>query len=94
MIKFIKTAIANWKHKREKKLYKDSKEPWVVIRGESIDPVKGLKLELDWNEAFIHHLRAQGVKGTSDEDVVAFWLTMINQQLLGAEEGMTEEEVQ
>lgn len=92
MIKYIKSLYAKWQRGCEVKKYKDSKDPWVVIRGEAIDPVRGLKLDLDWNAAFINHLRVQGVKGTSDEDVVAFWLTMIHQQLLGAEDGMTFDE--
>ena len=86
MIKWIKNKYRQWQFDREKKKFADSKEPWVVVRGESVDPEKGLRLDMDWNEAFIKHLRAQGVKGTRDEDVVAFWLTMINQQMIGVTE--------
>ena len=82
MIKWLKDKLRKWQYAREKKRFAKSEEPWVVVRSDEIDPEKGLKLDLDWNEAFIKHLRAQGVKGTRDEDVVAFWLTMINQQMI------------
>jgi len=83
MIKLIKQWWSNFKYAREKRKFMGSKEPWVYVRGESIDPEKGLRLDMDWNEAFVKHLRSQGVKGTKDEDVVSCWLTMVNQQLLG-----------
>lgn len=86
MIKWFKNKYKQWQFDREKKKFAGSEEPWVVVRGESIDPEKGLKFDMDWNEAFIKHLRANGVKGTRDEDVIAFWLTMINQQMIGVTE--------
>lgn len=83
MIKWFKKKYADWKFAREKSKFKNSTEPWVVIRGESIDPVKGLRLDMDWNEAFVRHLRTNGVKGTKDDDVVACWVTMLHSQLIG-----------
>lgn len=71
---------------KERKLFKDSEEPWVSIIGGQSDPEKGLKLDLDWNDAFIQMLRLQGVKGIKDEDVVAFWLTTLHQSNMTSEE--------
>lgn len=82
MIKWLKQVYNSWKYKREKAKYAKSDEPWVYIKSDVVDPVNGLKLDVDWNEAFIKYLRAQGVKGTKDEDVVSYWLTMINAQLM------------
>lgn len=86
MIKYFTTLLKKWKYSREKAKFMKSTEPWVSIRSDKVDHEKGLQLELDWNEAFIKYLRANGVKGTKEEDVVAYWLTMINSQFLGQEE--------
>ena len=59
--------------------YRDSKEPWVTIVGESVTK-DGLKLELDWNDAFVKFLKAQGVVGNDDTQIVQKWLAMIAYQ--------------
>lgn len=53
---------------------KNSKLPWVKIVGESVDPEKGIRIELDWNEAFIKYLRKNGYNGSDEEAVVGKWL--------------------
>jgi hypothetical protein len=91
MIKFFKSLVAKWQLRKEYKqrekeraLYKDSSEPWVHIIGSIEDPSKGVKLDLDWNDAFIKYLRENKVPGITDEDVVSYWVTTIHQSKLSA----------
>lgn len=51
-----------------------SNEPYIKIIGDSIDPDRGLELTLDWNDAFIVYLRANGYYGTSEESIIQQWL--------------------
>ena len=55
---------------------KDSDEPWVDLKGYT-ETAGGLKISLDWNEAFIDHLRSNGMHGTDDEKIVHTWLAML-----------------
>ncbi len=68
---------------REKKL---SDEPWVEVLGGDIDPEKGLQLKLDWNDAFIDQLRAQGFKGTSESSLIGEYLLQLSQMMAENEE--------
>lgn len=60
----------------------DETEPWVNISSTTYDPVKGFRIELDWNDAFIQHLRDGGVKGRNDEEVVQKWLGFLYGDLI------------
>jgi hypothetical protein len=54
---------------------KNSDIPYIdIISQGEIDPDKGLPIQLDWNDAFIAQLRAQGYKGTSEGSLVAQYL--------------------
>ena len=55
---------------------KASDEPWVDLKGYT-ETSNGLKISLDWNNAFIEHLRAAGMKGVDDEQIVHTWLAML-----------------
>lgn len=59
--------------------YRDSKEPWVTIIGDTISD-DGIQIALDWNDAFISYLKSQGVTGADETQVVQKWLAMISQQ--------------
>lgn len=59
-----------------------SDEPWVNIRSANFDSEKGIKIELDWNEAFVKHLRASGIKGATDDIVVQKWLAFLYEDLI------------
>ena len=63
----------------EAEKYRDSIEPWVTIVGETMSD-EGIKIELDWNDAFVKYLKAQGVAGTDDTQIVQKWLAMIAYQ--------------
>jgi hypothetical protein len=53
---------------------KKTKEPYVSIIGENIDPENGIEIALDWNAEFIKYLKQHGYTGTSDELIVQKWL--------------------
>lgn len=56
---------------------KKSSEPWVDIKGDMLDTEQGIRTELDWNDAFVQHLRENGVTGADDEQVVQHWVTLL-----------------
>ena len=57
-------------------------EPWVEITSANYDEVRGFRIELDWNEAFIQHLKESGIKGKSDEEVVQKWVGFLYGDLI------------
>ena len=59
--------------------YRDSKEPWVTIIGDTISD-EGIQIALDWNDAFITFLSSQGVTGIDETQIVQKWLAMIAHQ--------------
>ena len=69
---------------------KRSKNPWVEIVGEQIDPAKGIKIELDWNEAFVEHLKRNGYTGSTEEAIVQKWIAHLYQHLI---ERMKEQQI-
>lgn len=69
--------------KEKEEQMRNSDEPWVVIRSDSFDPEKGIRVELDWNDAFVKQLRISGVRGSTDEVVVQKWLAFLYEDLVG-----------
>jgi len=67
---------------RKKGIVTETKEPHVEIIGDGIDPKKGIKMELDWNDAFIDYLKANGYKGTDEETIVQLWITHLYQNMM------------
>lgn len=59
----------------------NSAEPWVEIVGDTIDPVKGISIQMDWNEAFIEYLQDQGFHGIDEDEIVQKWLAMLHADL-------------
>lgn len=57
-------------------------EPWVEIKSDGIDGVKGIHIELDWNEAFIEYLKDAGIKGPTEDAVVQRWIAFLYQDLI------------
>lgn len=66
----------------EDRTNKKSNQPWVTILGESIDEEKGLRIEMDWNDAFIKYLRQNGYTGANDDAVVSNWLAQLYRHLI------------
>jgi hypothetical protein len=82
MFKYMKSIPERFVRWFERRKYKHSSEPWISIIGDVEDAKKGLKLDMDWNDAFIQYLRQNGIIGISDEEVVARWITTLHSQLL------------
>lgn len=61
---------------------RNSPEPWVEVTGESIDPVKGIEIRLDWNEAFIQYLKENGITAKDEDMAVQKWLALLYQDLI------------
>ena len=59
---------------------KDSDEPWVDLKGYT-ETAHGMKISLDWNDAFVEHLREQGMKGADEDTVVHTWLAMLMENI-------------
>lgn len=60
----------------------DSTEPWVSIESTSYDPVKGFRIELNWNAAFVQHLRESGITGRTDDEIVHKWVALLYKDLV------------
>lgn len=61
---------------------RNSTEPWVVIKSAKADPVKGIAIELDWNDAFIQYLKDNGLQASSEEILVQKWLAFLYDDLI------------
>lgn len=66
----------------EEEAKRNGTEPWVEIRSAHTDPVKGIQIELDWNEAFVQYLRDNGINGQDDETIVQKWLAFLYEDLM------------
>lgn len=63
-------------------LKRNSPEPWVEVIGESIDPVKGIEIKLDWNDAFIQYLKENGITAKDEDTAVQKWLAYLYEDLI------------
>lgn len=61
---------------------RNSTDPWVEIRAADFNELKGIHIELDWNDAFIQHLKDNGIKGRDEETIVQKWLALLYQDLI------------
>ncbi len=59
------------------KMY-ESKDPWVEVIGIEEDAEHGLKLQLEWNDAFIAHLRDNGITGLDEDQMVQHWVALMS----------------
>jgi hypothetical protein len=73
----IRKEEAKKSYKEYSMKMKSSSEPWVDIVGIAEDPEKGIRIELDWNNAFVKHLRENGYKGADDETVVQRYVAVL-----------------
>jgi len=55
---------------------KESSDPWVDIQG-WVTTDQGIRVELDWNDAFVAHLKSEGIKGADEDQVVQHWVTLL-----------------
>jgi len=88
------SRIEREKQKKEYDNYvkkmKESSEPWVDVTGWS-ETDQGVKVSLEWNDSFVDYLRANGVTGADDEQVVQKWVSLLlrdmSDQLEGKDSG-------
>ncbi len=72
MFKFIKNA---WnKHV--------SKKPWLEIISEGIESDGRVRLEFDWNSAFIEHIREFGFVGHNEEECVRMYVEALTNKTM------------
>jgi len=55
---------------------KASPDPWVEILGEADTP-QGLKIELEWNDAFVEMLKKEGITGANEDQIVQKWIALL-----------------
>lgn len=56
---------------------KNSPEPWVDVRGLTDVNDGRFKIEMDWNDAFIEECKLQGISGTSEEQIIQKYLSLL-----------------
>lgn len=55
---------------------KESTDPWVEVLG-NVETPQGVKVDLEWNDAFIEYLRTNGFTGTDEDAIVQKWITLL-----------------
>lgn len=86
----VKEEVGVFRLKEEAdRLKREGKEPWVEIKSADYSEIKGIQIELDWNEAFIQYLKDNGIKGQDEEATVQKWLAFLYQDLIGKLEEVT-----
>jgi hypothetical protein len=65
-----------------------SSEPWVDVTGWS-ETNQGVKVELEWNDAFVDYLRSNGVTGANDDQIVQHWVTLLLRDMADQMEAST-----
>jgi len=63
-------------HDEYVEMMKASDDPWVEIEG-WVETAQGVRVELEWNDAFVEYLRTQGITGADDDQVVQRWVAML-----------------
>lgn len=57
-----------------------STEPWVELQSWADTP-QGVKVELEWNDAFVLYLKNQGIEGIDDDQIVQKWVALLLMQV-------------
>ena len=60
---------------------KESPDPWVEIQGWTQSAEGQVRIELDWNDAFVDELRKQGITGADEDQAIQKWLILLMQEL-------------
>ncbi len=64
----------------------ESDDPWVDFVGNVRDTEMGQRLQMEWNDAFIVYLRANGVTGANDEQVVQKYISLLFKDMVDKNE--------
>lgn len=78
VIKYVDELKAEERRKNAKY---NSDEPWVEIKNMVDNEKGGVKMELDWNDAFITHLRNNGFVGENDDILIQQYISVMSQQV-------------
>lgn len=70
------------KRDEEDEARRNGTTPWVEIKSADFDAVKGIHIELDWNDAFIQYLKDNGIKARDEDTAVQKWLAFLYQDLI------------
>lgn len=58
-----------------------SRKPWINVVSEGMDSSGQAKVEFDWNDAFIMHLKANGFNAAaSEEEIVREWFQALHNE--------------
>lgn len=60
----------------------DSVEPWIEIKSDGIDPIKGMVIECDWNAAFIQFLKENGITSKDETAAVQKYIAMLYENIV------------
>lgn len=74
-------AEAKAKELADAKVAEASAEPWIDVRGEP-DSDGRIRLQVDWNDAFIKLLKKNGFGGANDDVIIQQYLTVMHRQLM------------
>jgi hypothetical protein len=70
----------------EREAKKTSNTPWVEISSTEFDPNRGIKMSVDWNDAFIAHCKGCDIRGTTDDEIGRKWLAWVAAEMAGSME--------
>lgn len=70
--------------------------PWFVLKASDVSDVQGLFMEMDWNTAFIQHLKdTTELTAATDEKLVQKWLAFLYSDMIAAlEQDLIEQNTQ
>ena len=74
------------------KLMKSSNMPWVNIESGSEITDQGIPIEMEWNESMVRYLKANGVPGLTEEEIIQTWLNGIYHDMTPPPAGDGEDE--
>jgi hypothetical protein len=61
---------------------KNSDIPWVTVTGIVHDPEYGIRVDMDWNEAYIDFLKKSGFVGATDDDIAQMYLAYLLRDII------------
>jgi hypothetical protein len=60
----------------------DSIEPWIEVKSDGIDPIKGMVIECDWNPAFIQFLKENGITAKDEDTAVQKYIALLYEDIV------------
>jgi len=72
----IRREAQRQEHEAYIKTMKESPDPWVEIQG-WVETKEGVRVELEWNDAFVEHLKENGITGTDEDAAVQKWIAIL-----------------